>query len=372
LSAEKLAGKNLLKFSNCASFQYSFMTGFAEAELETLIIHQSGSKFEEQLPEFSKEPVTIEDGIIKDLLLRYFLHPFKSEQLFHFTHSSDVNLNEMYHYASAIFENPKFLYPNSINITNHLYNSSSHHAIKKGELYISYFRNCQINGEFIDCIGIFKSETKETYLKVFQQHSEFQVTADDGINIQKLDKGCLIFNREKEKGFVVAMVDTINKGSEAQYWKDNFLQISPRQDAYYYTNNYLSMCKNFCTEVLTDENNVEKPDQIEILNKSINYFSKKENFNVQEFENEVLQAPDLIDEFQGYRKSFASENPFAVVDEFGISQKAVNSSKKIFKSILKLDKNFHVYIHGNRENIIKGFDQERGMNYYQLFYNSES
>lgn len=43
-----------------------------------------------------------------------------------------------------------------------------------------------------------------------------------------------------------------------------------------------------------------------------------------------------------------------------------------FKSVLKLDKNFSVYIHGNRDYIEQGYDEERGKNYYKLYYENET
>lgn len=44
----------------------------------------------------------------------------------------------------------------------------------------------------------------------------------------------------------------------------------------------------------------------------------------------------------------------------------------IRKEVLKLDKNFHIYIHGNHELIEKGFDSNKKMNYYKVYYNTEN
>jgi hypothetical protein len=44
----------------------------------------------------------------------------------------------------------------------------------------------------------------------------------------------------------------------------------------------------------------------------------------------------------------------------------------MFKSVLKLDKNFHIYVHGNRQLIERGYDDEKGMNYYKVFFNNEA
>jgi hypothetical protein len=60
-----------------------------------------------------------------------------------------------------------------------------------------------------------------------------------------------------------------------------------------------------------------------------------------------------------------------MVDEFDISTQAVKKQAKVFKSILKLDKNFHIYVHGNRELIEQGYDEEKHMKYYKVYYREE-
>ena len=60
-----------------------------------------------------------------------------------------------------------------------------------------------------------------------------------------------------------------------------------------------------------------------------------------------------------------------VPDSFGISDSAIKKQSRNFKSVIKLDKNFHVYVHGDTKRIKKGVDPETGLNYYQLFFEEE-
>jgi hypothetical protein len=50
---------------------------------------------------------------------------------------------------------------------------------------------------------------------------------------------------------------------------------------------------------------------------------------------------------------------------------AVKKQQRIYKSVLKLDKNFHIYIHGNTDLIEKGVDMD-GRKYYKIYYQEES
>ena len=116
-------------------------------------------------------------------------------------------MNEVFHYASKIFENPDSLLNQSVNLAKHLYENSTHPNINGGEFYTVYFQNIEFNSEMVDAIGLFKSETRETFLKVYPHNDNYTIESEQGIDIKKLDKGCLILNIEKENGLVVASVD---------------------------------------------------------------------------------------------------------------------------------------------------------------------
>ncbi len=219
----------------------------------------------------------------------------------------------------------------------------------------------------VDAVGIFKSEQKETYLKVYPEGANFQVSHDDGININRLDKGCLILNTEAEHGFSVLIVDHTNK-EEAHYWKTGFLGVKAREDAYFNTKNYLQLCRDFAIEALPE---ADRLDQISLIQESARFFKEEEVFDKARFHEKVLQEPELIDAFENYKQGYEQKGNFRIDDEFDIHTDAVNKMKRVFKSVIKLDKNFHIYVHGNSDYIRKGFDEESRMGFYQLFFKEE-
>jgi hypothetical protein len=127
----------------------------------------------------------------------------------------------------------------------------------------------------------------------------------------------------------------------------------------------MRVCKDFVAEKLPEDFEVSKADQIDILNRSMNYFKTHEVFDKPEFEQEVLQQPELIESFRGFD---STDIPMDMT--FEIAPDAVKKQSKIFKSVLKLDKNFHIYIHGDRSMIENG--EEGGKKYYKIFYEKES
>ncbi|MFA8450511.1 MAG: nucleoid-associated protein [Bacteroidales bacterium] len=350
------------------------MFDFSDSILKALAIHYVGNKARGEEFKPSKGLVGINDDSIAALLSHYFLSPFKSELFHSFTHDSNIELNDIYTYASNIFEDPESLFVNSKNIAQHLYNQSSHPKIKDGELYIAYLEEIVVEGEIVSAIGIFKSENKDTFLKVFPQQEAYAVERHDGININRLDKGCLIFDTEKEEGYKVSIVDATNKSNQSQFWKDDFLHLKTRSNDYYQTTSALDMCKGFVEEVFTEEQEIEKADQIEVLNDSISYFKKNESFVKEKFEDEVLKHPEVIEAFNDYQKDFEEDFDVVIPDEFDINSKAAKTKQAQFNksSHIKLDTGFDIYVKGKREHMKKEYDEVMDMHCYKLYFNEES
>lgn len=350
------------------------MISFYEASLAELSIHRIGNKSQDEFYVLSEQSVSIQDQTLSSLLQQYFLGSFeKVNEVYRFFHpNADLKLNEVYHFAAAIFEDGTQFHENSKELAKYLYEVSGHPKIKSGELYLAYFENVQIEGELHDAIGIFKSETKESYLKVSPENDGFGLSYEqEAININKLDKGCLIFNTDKEEGFRVAVIDQTNRSAEAVYWKDEFLKLKIRNDNFNQTNNVLGVYKNFVTEKLDQDFEISKADKIDLLNKSMKYFKEKESFDLDEFSNEVIGNAEGIESFKSYKKSYEEEFDAPIPNSFDISDAAVKKQARVYKSVLKLDKNFHIYIHGDKELIEKGFDDDKSMNYYKVYFREE-
>ncbi|WP_343522870.1 nucleoid-associated protein [Pedobacter sp.] len=352
------------------------MISFFEASLKQLSIHHTGNKLLEEYYKLSDAPLKIDDEMLGNLLLQYFLKPFeKVNEVYRFYHPNDnLELNEVFHFVHEIFENNALFHEDSQQLAKHLYDVANHPKIKSGELYVAYFEKVQIEGEQLDVVGIFKSETKDTYLKVYPEQDGFNVSYEqEAISINKLDKGCLIFNVEKEEGYKVVVLDQAKSNNDsAVYWKDEFLKLKIRNDSYNQTNNVLGIYKNFVTQKLDDEYEISKADKIDLLNRSMKYFKEKETFDIEEFGNEVIGNAEGIESFKNYKKSYEEEFESPIADHFEIAETAVKKQARAYKSVLKLDKNFHIYIHGNKDMIEKGYDDDKSMNFYKVYFREEA
>lgn len=352
------------------------MVSYFEASLDTVSVHHIGNRSQNEFYALSAEPLAFKEEVIPQLLKQYFLKPFeKAAEVYHLMHSSgDLALNEVHHFVTQALEDKTKFHEVSEQIAKHLYNVSNHPNIKPGELYVAYFSQVQIEGSLLDAIGIFKSENKETYLKVYPEKGGFGIDYEENaININKLDKGVLIFNIEKENGYKVVVVDHASRGQDAAaYWKDEFLQLKIRNDSFNQTNNALGIYKNFVTQKLDDQFELSKADKIDLLNKSMKYFKEKDTFDMDEFTGEVIGNPQAIESFKNYKSQYEQEFESPIADVFEISSNAVKKQQRVYKSVLKLDRNFHIYIHGDKELIEKGFDEGKSMNYYKVYFKEEA
>lgn len=349
------------------------MIEFKRSESNEIAIHYVGNKGLGEEIVFANMPNKIGDEWVKETIYHFFLNTFKSDVYFQFRKPDAIKIYDVQSYVRDVFDNPSTMFENSKKIAQRLYDQSNHPKIKGGDFFMTYIKDCVVDGELCDAIGIFKSENKETYLKLNQNLDNFEVEAENGININKLDKGCLIFNVNKEDGYKISIIDNSHKIAQAAlYWTEDFLGVKLCEDRFFHTNNMLATINNFCEEVLTQENNVEPVDQMLIKDRSLNYFKDKDRFNLEEFQAEVLSQPELIDSFKEYRTISEEVNHVKNdVEDFEISATAVKKQEKYFRGIIKLDKNFHLYIHGRHDLVQKGFDEEKGMKFYKVFYNNE-
>src|SRR5690606_25578388 len=122
---------------------------------------------------------------------------------------------------------------------------------------------------------------------------------------------------------------------------------------------------------LSTDYSLSRSDQINLLNRSKEFFTSQDKFDEVDYAKQVFQDEDVVEKFEKYIKNVADKEGFSFQEDFPINEHAVKKSSGIFKSILKLDKNFHVYIHGNKDRIQRGVEDD-GRKYYKLYYDAEN
>jgi len=345
------------------------MINHIDASISQLAIHDvndlDGVSLKPQL-------VDIKSPDIESFLLSYFLDNFAEPKFYCFSeYSMKSDSDNAYKKVNALLTHQEKFMLSSIALAKDLYQASQHPNIKSGHFVLAHIKDVLIEDELVDALCIFKIENKTTFLQLEAQSDNYEMHIAEGIAINKVDKACIIFNTEAELGYKVCAVDKSNPGAESQFWLQDFLGLTARKDDYYHTKNYIQATKQFIDDRVKPIYEIDKTEEAELLNRSLNFLNQGEAFESQEYERRIFKDENLIEEFQDYKKDFQTEQQVNLEDKFTVSQAAVKSQSKVFKSILKLDKNFHVYIHGNRNMIEKGTD-DMGRKFYKLFYEEEN
>ena len=174
------------------------------------------------------------------------------------------------------------LYDFSVDLATHLYENCQHPKIKGGDFIVAHITGLGIGHDIDEAIGLFKIENKETFLTFEHDEEGFDISPVDGVNLRRLDKGALIMNYEREKGYMVAVVDKTNTQG-ASYWIDDYLHLMRRQDSYFQTQNVMELTRNFVAQELPKQFNVNRADQADLLSRTMGFFKNAPSWRVYHF-----------------------------------------------------------------------------------------
>lgn len=351
------------------------MIDLSKAEIRCLAVHLVGNKLRQEGVKFSNKETPIEGERLQELLFQHFLKPFiKVDSLHQFTHESNLAFNEIYVYSKYMFSNPRLFLQTSQEIAKHLYDKSSHPRIRNGEFFMLHISNCTIDGTTTDALGIFKSETKDTYLKIAPQENTYGITLDEGISINRLEKGCLVFNLDVDSGYRVIVIDNLNKnGEEARYWKEQFLRVRELGNDDSVTKRYMGLVTRVIDDSLSNKN-VE--DRIRTQLRAMSYFDKNSSFDNEQFTKDIFSEwPNASEEYLERKRTFQDKEGINLPEKFNISRQVVERFKRTTKRTIQLDDSFEIIIKTNEPEhltkLIRDFDEEQGMFYYKVYFTSE-
>jgi len=342
------------------------MINLFNAHIENLSIHRVGNKSRNETQFLSENPYSLNDEIVP-LLKEYFFKSFreKEENYFQFVHEVDLEYNEMYNLATEIFLNPSSVHDVSKKITTHLFEQSNHPHIKNGEVYVTYLTNISIDNNVVDAIGVFKSELRTDFLQFEEKNNNLEMILQEGINLNKLDKGCLIFNYKKEEGYKILTIDS--NRYDAKYWLEHFLSVDAFQDENFMTKKYLKFCQEFAKEVVFPAE--DKKQEVMFMNRAVNHFAKNDDFEETAFSNDVMDNPDLIPEFKNYKADRGEKYSIEDVTSFPIANAAVTDVRKSIKNVINLDTNIQIKLdfinpESAEKFVEKGWDEEKQIREY--------
>ena len=108
---------------------------FSETTIEQFITHHIGNKQREESIALSEKEVSVSDET-KEHLLNYFLVPMKKDEVYCFTHTVDVQQNDIYTLINELFNDKELFIEHSHNMGKLLYEATTHPKANAGEMNI--------------------------------------------------------------------------------------------------------------------------------------------------------------------------------------------------------------------------------------------
>ena len=339
------------------------------SRLEHLAVHYVGNKSKEEEIRLSASESGLDQATM-NIVWHYLQSAFKTPEFFQFSHPSGLEYHNMFQLCRNLFTAQEEFLPASQKMAQLLFDVSDHPQVKSGELLVLQYSNLRFANMEGPAIALFKSEQKQPFLFTEEESSNIELYSFQGINPSKVDKAALIFNLNEEEGFQVLAIDNINKGEEAKFWFDQFLRLQVRSTEYAKTSEIIKVTKTFVDQDLGEDAPLERTESMQFMGRSQEYFSLEEEYDPKAYSEQVFQDEGVADRFREYVRSRDVQN-LELDASFEISEEALKKKSRVFKSVIKLDKNFHIYVHGDRDKIEKGVD-ENGRKYYKVFYEEEN
>ncbi|MEO0415705.1 MAG: nucleoid-associated protein [Verrucomicrobiota bacterium] len=346
----------------------SLTVNFSEAELMGMGLAKVGNPQRQEGLVTSQSPCKFsrEDA---DLLTHCFLKSFRQLEQHKLEGGKD---NPLAGYAEKLFADWDALLDVSASIARHLYSNSNHPNIKSGDLCVALLDGILVDGAQCDGISIIKSESKVPFLQVTAEGEDLQLTTQQGIYPDKIDKGCLILNHGKDDGYVIYLFD---RSGNTQFWSKDFVNAVPVQNEEYLTKRYTDMCNAFAKSGEKDDE--MRSQRAAVAKKAVSYMAETDDFNIDELQEVALEAPQMAEEFSAFKKNYEEEKVGVPLEEnFAVSKKEAKKAERKIQSKMNLDvgveMKFSPGFQKSADNFVdKGYDEEKRMNYIKIYYHEE-
>lgn len=299
--------------------------------------------------------------ILKD----FFIKPFSTQKgEFSFSHPVSLDYNIVFQSALGLLDNGDFV-KCSQDIFRHLQSVSTLPTIKDGDIFVAKVEDIIMNNSYYEGLGIFKIESKNDFIETFvDSKGNMQFSVKSGFPSNRIDKACLIvFSSEKPVCYL------IDRSKDTKFWRQDFLGVVPRATSYSQSRSTMQMFKSFIEEQLTDVSKITKADQINLINKCSELMKEADMLNIDETARSLFKDSKITNQFAEYRKVFEQRESLILQDSFGVDKKAVAVLKSTRR--IKLDDTAEIHLMKTGNFLERGFDDEKGMYYYKLYFSKE-
>lgn len=333
------------------------MIDFSNAQIEKMAVARVGKK--RNYDGVSAPTVTTPNQVLEELLLGFFAKTFQTRADY-FYFDTDAPVYE------TIRSKQQDLAELGNNLALQLYENSDYKNVNAGEFFTFKFNNIDFEGQLVEAIGVWKVNSKEYAIKSESQSAMFFVKEEMCISL-KPSAMALVLLIEESEGYRVLALDMVSKKNERSFWMDAFLRLKPLEDEYFNTVRHIDCAANFLENKGLGLN---KADIVDVKNRIALYFKEFEIYETKFFADRIFDE-EIAEKFVEYRKEYGELYGIELQDRFTISTQAVKKEIGVLKNQIKLDKNFSLSLKSRRDLLERGFDEDKGMKFYKIYFENE-
>lgn len=336
------------------------------AYIEHLVLQKVGHKVREEANIFASKTTEFDESK-EEQLIPFLFGPFKKNlELKQFSHyTENLEFNKVYNLCKSAFDEEIDFVDFSNEVLKTLYDQSLHPQIKSGEVFTVQLNNVQFDGIICSAIGIYKLENKSKFLR-FDEREVIDYNVLKGYKLDKLDKGVLILDTYREEGFRVYTIDDNNV--ESEFWTKNFLEVKPVTNPALQTRKFLETINDFANDVVLNQTN--RKEQAEFVSNAIDQLSNHEFVNI-----EIID--ETLGEYKDDFNQYLNQADLKLDKEFEVDSGVLITQAKKIKSEIKLDTGAKINLdllnsECAADNLERGYDDEKKMFFYKVYFNSEA
>ncbi len=344
---------------------------FNEARLGGMAIAKVGNPLRDEPVQTSRTLCHFEDEDA-ELLTHCFLKSFRSLELHHLHHHTEIVSNEVFGYVSAVFDSNDALLDSGQKIARHLHAKSNRPNIKSGDLCVSLINDVIVGGQKVQAISIIKSESQVPFLQISEEDGDLRLKTQHGIYPDKIDKGCLIVNYDREGGYAVYLFD--KSGNNPMFWNRDFLGALPVRNDDFLTKRYTELCVAFAGKGLPEDVAVE--ERRDVADRAISYLADVESFDLEEFQNVAFKEPERIQQFNTFKAEYEEEAGQELQSTFTVSKPEAKKAQKRLRGKMKLDTGVDLkfatrFVDQAHTLLERGFDDKKKMKFLKIYFHNE-
>ena len=345
-------------------------TSFEKAKICGLVLAKVGNPARDEALQTSQQLCRVGDDD-QALLVALFAKPFRNLVGHRFHHHSSLERQEMNACCRDIFSDEGRLLEKGCEIAQRLYAKSGHPNIKSGDLCVALMDGIEANGETMKGLCILKSESVTPFLSIAARDGDLELLTEEGINPDKIDKGCLVLDHFAGKGYHVMTFD--RAGAESRFWVRDFLGVVPISDPNLLSQKVAEMAVTAACESASDDDDSPPWEANRAAGEALAYLGGQKTFSLAEFEEQALRSPEARAKFAEEKQRMEEDEGVEFGDGFDISKRAVTKAKRLASAVMKLDSGVDLRVHPRaleaEEPVIEhGYDSERGMKFVKVWY----